>query len=189
MNKIAIFGGSFDPIHKAHIQVAKLALKFCKLDKIFFVIAIKSPHKSKHYANITDRINMLKIATQNLQQIEISLYEVNQRKTVYSYQTLDYFHNKYIKDKIYLIIGSDCVLNFNSWKKICYINQNYSLIVVNRPGFNISKNNNYYFINNNIHDISSTTLRRLIKNNNAKAKLFLNSQVYKYIITNNLYNK
>jgi nicotinate-nucleotide adenylyltransferase len=195
MSKIAIFGGSFDPIHKAHVQIAKLALKLYKLDKIFFVIAIKPPHKSRQYANITDRLNMLHIATHNLQKIEVSLYEVNQNKTVYSYQTLDYFQKQYSKAKIYMIIGSDCVLNFHQWNNICYISKHYNLIVVKRKGIDLSINSrlcyysNYNFINNDVCDISSTTLRKLIKDNSTKAKVFLNPQVYNYILQNDLYNK
>ncbi|MDR0915197.1 MAG: nicotinate (nicotinamide) nucleotide adenylyltransferase [Endomicrobium sp.] len=191
MRKIAIFGGSFDPIHKAHIQVAQLALQLYKLNTIFFVIAIKPPNKSIQYANIIDRINMLQIATYNLKHMKISLYEVNKHRTVYSYQTLDYFQRKYSKAKIYMIIGSDCVLNFHSWRNICYIKKHYNLIVINRPGVNISKNEiNYYnCINDKVYDISSTMIRQLIKDKNNKASLYLNPQVYKYILKNSLYTK
>ncbi|MDR0890836.1 MAG: nicotinate (nicotinamide) nucleotide adenylyltransferase [Endomicrobium sp.] len=192
MRKIAIFGGSFDPIHKAHINVAKLALQLCNLNKIIFVLSTRPPHKIKQHANILDRINMLNIAIAKFKKFELSLYEANQNKTVYSYQTLDYFQRQYTHDKIYLIVGSDCFLNFHSWNNISHIKEYYNLIVISRPGYPLSysDNNNYIFLNKTMYNISSTAIRQAIKQSkNIKAVIsYLNKGVYNYILKNNLYN-
>jgi nicotinate-nucleotide adenylyltransferase len=191
MHKIAIFGGSFDPVHKSHIQTAELTLKSFDLKKMVFVIAYTPPHKTKQYAYIEDRISMLKLAARNMQKTEISLYEVQKLELVYSYQTLDYFSSLYHKDEIYMVIGSDSLLDLSTWKNIDYMASRYKFIVAKRPGFEVDKNVKYLdrcvFIDKETEDISSTEVRRLVKEDYKKAAALLDKKVYSYIIQNGLY--
>ncbi|MCA6079603.1 MAG: nicotinate (nicotinamide) nucleotide adenylyltransferase [Endomicrobium sp.] len=191
MDKIAIFGGSFDPVHKSHIQIAKLAFKSLDLKKLIFVIAYTPPHKIKQYAHIKDRISMLKLAAGNIQKAEISLYEAQKLETVYSYQTLDYFQNLHPADEIYMVIGSDSLLDLPTWKNIDYLASRYKFIVAKRSGIEINKNVKYLdrcvFIDKGIEDISSTIIRKLIKEEHKKAAPLLSEKVYNYIIQNGLY--
>jgi nicotinate-nucleotide adenylyltransferase len=191
MHKIAIFGGSFDPVHKSHIQIAKLAFKSFNFKKMIFVIARIPPHKTKQYAYIEDRISMLKLAVRNMQKTEISLYETQKLETVYSYQTLDYFNKLYIEDEICMVVGSDSLLDFPTWKNIDYVADRYKFIVAKRPGFEVNKNIKYLdrciFINKGTENISSTEIRRLVKEDYKKAASLLDKKVYNYIIKNGLY--
>jgi nicotinate-nucleotide adenylyltransferase len=191
MHKIAIFGGSFDPVHKSHIQTAELAFKSFNLKKMIFVIAYTPPHKTKQYAYIEDRISMLKLATGNMQKTEISLYEAQKLEMVYSYQTLDYFNNLYTKDEIYMVIGSDSLLDLPNWKNIDYMAGRYKFIVAKRPGFEVNENVKYLdrcvFIDKETEDISSTEIRRFVKEDYKKAVSLLDKKVYNYIIQNGLY--
>ncbi|MDR2351393.1 MAG: nicotinate (nicotinamide) nucleotide adenylyltransferase [Endomicrobium sp.] len=191
MSKIAIFGGSFDPVHKSHIQLVKFALESCDFKKVIFVIAYTPPHKSKQYANIDDRIAMLSIATKGLPQIEISLYELLKKKIVYSYQALDYFQSLYPEDEIYMIIGSDSLLELPTWKNIDYLSSRYKFMVVKRPGVKIKKDTKYLdrciVAQNETKDISSTKIRQMIKEDSKKSKLFLDKKVYSYIVKRRLY--
>ncbi len=82
MIKIAVFGGSFDPVHKSHIQLVKFVLESYDFKKIIFVVAYAPPHKSKQYASIEDRVAMLKLANAGLPKIEISLYEASKREII-----------------------------------------------------------------------------------------------------------
>lgn len=191
MHKIAIFGGSFDPIHKSHIQTVKLAFKSFNLKKMFFVIAYTPPHKAKQYAHIKDRISMLKLAAGNMQKTEISLYEARKLETVYSYQTLDYFNTLYAEDEIYMVIGSDSLLDLPTWRNVDYMAGRYKFIVAKRPGFEVNKNVKYLdrcvFIDKETEDISSTKIRKFVKKDYKKAASFLDKKVYNYIIQNGLY--
>jgi nicotinate-nucleotide adenylyltransferase len=191
MSKIAVFGGSFDPIHKAHIQLVNFALESYNFKKIIFVIAYAPPHKSKQYASIYDRIVMLKLATKGLPKIEISLYEALKKEVVYSYQTLDYFQSLYPKDEIYIIIGTDSLLELSTWKSIDYLASHYKFMVVKRPGIKIEKNTKYLdrciFAQNETENISSTKVRQLIKKGSSKAKQFLDENIYSYIVKRRLY--
>jgi nicotinate-nucleotide adenylyltransferase len=191
MYKIAIFGGSFDPVHKSHIQTAELVFKSFNLKKMIFVIAYTPPHKTKQYAHIEDRISMLKLALKNMQKTEISFYEVQKLETVYSYQTLDYFNSLYAEDEIYMVIGSDSLLDLPTWKNIDYIAGRYRFIVAKRPGFEVNKNVKYLdrcvFMDKETEDISSTKIRRFVKEDYKKAASLLDKKVYNYIIQNGLY--
>ncbi|MDR1122794.1 MAG: nicotinate (nicotinamide) nucleotide adenylyltransferase [Endomicrobium sp.] len=191
MSKIAIFGGSFDPVHKSHIQLVKFALKSCDFKKVIFVIAHTPPHKNKQYASTDDRVAMLKIATKGLSQIEISLYEVLKKKVVYSYQTLDYFQSLYPKDEIYMIIGLDSLLELPTWKNIDYLASHYKFMVVKRPCINIKKDIKYLdrciVAQNETEDISSTGVRQMIKEGFKKFEMLLDKNVYNYIVERGLY--
>jgi nicotinate-nucleotide adenylyltransferase len=191
MHKIAVFGGSFDPVHKSHIQTAELALKSFDLKKMIFVIAYTPSHKTKQYAYIEDRVFMLKLAARNMQKTEISLYEAQKLEMVYSYQTLDYFNSLYPEDEIYMVIGSDSLLDLPNWKNIDYMAGRYKFIVAKRPGFEVNKNVKYLdrcvFVNKETEDISSTKIRRLVKEDYKKAASLLDKKVYNYIIQNGLY--
>jgi nicotinate-nucleotide adenylyltransferase len=191
MNKIGIFGGSFDPIHKSHIQIVKFALETCNFKKVIFVIAYAPPHKSKQYASISDRVAMLELATENLPKVEISLYEASKKEVVYSYQTLDYFQNLYPKDEIYMIIGSDSLLELPTWMNITYLVNRYKFFVVKRPGIDIKKDTQYLdrcvFAKNETENISSSKIRQMIKEGSQEAKLLLDEKVYDYIIKWRLY--
>jgi nicotinate-nucleotide adenylyltransferase len=191
MYKIAIFGGSFDPVHKSHIQTAELAFKSFDLKKMIFVIAYAPPHKTRQYAHIGDRISMLKLAARNMRKTEISLYEAQKLEMVYSYQTLDYFNSLYPEDDIYMVIGSDSLLDLPTWKNIDYMASRYKFIVVKRPGFGVNKNVKYLercvFIDEETENISSMEIRRLVKESHKKAASLLDKKVYNYIIENGLY--
>ncbi|AKL98381.1 nicotinate (nicotinamide) nucleotide adenylyltransferase [Endomicrobium proavitum] len=191
MKKIAIFGGSFDPVHNAHVQIAKLAVQSFGLDKIIFVIAYAPAHKTKQYADISDRSKMLELAVNGLPKTEISFFEAEQKTTVYSYQTLDHFQNLYPNDEIFMIIGSDSLLELPAWKNINYLAQKYKFIVAKRPNTEISKDTPYYnrciFIETPAKDISSTEIRKMISQNDKKAAELLDDKVYGYIKEHNLY--
>ncbi|MDR0977831.1 MAG: nicotinate (nicotinamide) nucleotide adenylyltransferase [Endomicrobium sp.] len=191
MSKIAVFGGSFDPVHNSHIQIVEFALESRKFTKVIFVPAYSPPHKSRQYAAVEDRIAMLRLAVQGLGGIEINLYEVLKKGVVYSYQTLDHFHYLYPHDEIYMIIGSDSLLDLPTWKNIDYLAGSYKFMVVKRPGVKIGKNTKYLdrciFAENEAGDISSTMIRHMIKENSQKTHLFLNEKVYDYIVKRRLY--
>jgi nicotinate-nucleotide adenylyltransferase len=110
--KIAIYGGSFNPIHRGHIKVAKTAINDLKLNKLYFVPAYKNPFKhKKKYVDSHHRVNMVNLVKEN--KMEVSLFEINKKGFSYTIETIKYFKNKYPNDKLYLIIGSDNINKLN----------------------------------------------------------------------------
>ena len=180
--KIAIFGGSFNPVHKGHIAVADHAIKELKLDKLFFVPAYKSPFKKRvKYVEAKHRINMLKLCLP--EKCEVSEFEINRKSTSYTIDTVRYFKQKFPKAEIYLLIGSDNVYKLNKWKQINEIADQVKITVFKREGafskINIKRYNGI-LMNNQIYKYASSDFRKGILSN-------ATTQVIKYISSNYLY--
>ncbi len=187
--KIAIFGGTFDPIHLGHVQGALNIYEEFKLDKIYFVPAYIAPLKDMAYASINDRVNMVYLATQDYDYFEVSTYEIyNSRSNTYTYNTVNYFSEKFSEDEIYLIIGYDQYLQFDSWKNTDQIFEKAKVIVMPRgdeSGQDIS-DDRFLFSKMQKIDISSTMIRSKIAKRKS-FKDFLDKKVYDYIVERELY--
>ncbi|UVD81878.1 nicotinate-nucleotide adenylyltransferase [Mycoplasma iguanae] len=160
--KIAIFGGSFNPVHQGHISIAKEAVEKLNLDKLYFVPAYKNPFKSKHkYVDVEHRIAMLKRVLFN--KTDISLFEANRKGISYTIDTVLYFRKQFPDAELYLILGSDNLPKLNKWKNIETISQETKIIIFKRSN-NIVKTNikkfNCYLLNNEIYDFSSTEFQQ-----------------------------
>ena len=114
MNKI-LFGGSFDPIHLGHINMAEQASKQLDADVIFL------PSKVAVWKNdstdINHKVNMIELAIRNYPRFHVDLYEVEKgEEQNYSIDTVRYFVNKYPEDTFYYLLGTDHVNAFHKWK-------------------------------------------------------------------------
>ncbi len=189
---IGVFGGSFDPIHNAHLQMAETSLKEFNLDKIIFVPAYIPPHKTKLIASEKDRYNMLLDVIKNNKKYEIDTYEIDLQKVIYSYQMLDYIKSKNNKNNIKMIIGADSFNNLSTWKNVEYIAKEYGFIVFPRPNINIDIQSPYckycLFSKNIMKDISSTKIRQCLKEKKNIEK-YIPKLVFDYIKKKGLYNE
>lgn len=179
--KIGIYGGSFNPPHNMHKNIPLLLIKNNYVDKVIYVPA-GDKYNKKELINSTYRYNMLKLICKN--NIEVSDYEIK-NNLVYTYQTLDYFNNLYKDDEIYLIIGSDNLETITTWKNYKYILDNYKILVIRRNNDQIKLLNNVIYCDIKLSNISSTEIRKNIKNKNYN--LDIDKSVLKYIIDNKLY--
>ncbi|WP_322941737.1 nicotinate-nucleotide adenylyltransferase [Mycoplasmopsis canis] len=157
--RIGIYGGSFDPIHKGHIKLAKYAIKALNLDKLLIIPAYVSPFKNKGIS-IEDKINMIELVLE--QKMELCLFEAKRNTVSYTIDTIKYLKNKYPNDELFLIIGSDNLPKLHKWKDVDQIFSLSNLVVLKRTK-NISKTNlkKYHGIlmDNPIIDYSSTMVR------------------------------
>jgi nicotinate-nucleotide adenylyltransferase len=113
--RIAIFGGSFDPIHVAHVAIVENALSKLDIDKLIIVPTYLNPFKNSFNLNPETRFELLKKVFHKFKNVEISDYEINQHKTSYSFNTVNYLKNLYNPSKIYLIIGEDNIKDLDKW--------------------------------------------------------------------------
>jgi len=109
--KIAIFGGSFDPVHKGHIEIVKKALKL-DIDKIIVIPNYLNPLKNSFSAPPELRLKWLKEAFKDFEKVEVSDFEIKKNRPVFSIETVKHFKPKYF------IIGSDNLKTLNKWKNI-----------------------------------------------------------------------
>ena len=193
--KIGIFGGSFNPPHKMHKKIALELIKKHYVDKVIFV---PTGNKYKYKNNLLSdniRLEMLKLMCIDNEKLEVSDYELKEQ-VVYTYETLDYFKNKYKDDEIYFICGTDNLSYIDKWKKGEYILSNNKILVIKRNTDDINTLlNKYKDYKDNIivtdikeNEISSTKIREMIYNNK-RAETYLDKDVSDYITRNKLYIK
>ncbi|MCI8965550.1 MAG: nicotinate (nicotinamide) nucleotide adenylyltransferase [Clostridia bacterium] len=185
--KIGFFGGSFNPPSIAHLKLAKKAIKECKLDKVIFV-PIGDFYDKEDLAPISDRIQMLKIACKNCNDIEVSDFEKDFKEKVYACDIFKIITKKYLKDDVFFLMGEDNYLKLNSWKNYKEL-LNYKYIIFERnKEVKIENNSNIYLIKcENTKEISSTLIREKIKNNDSLENI-IDKDVEKFILKNELYN-
>ena len=177
-NSIGVFGGSFDPPHKGHLKISNFALKKLGLKKIHWVITKQNPLKKRCYFSIKQRFKKCIKISKKEKRIKIHYLDAK-LKTSRTLKIIEYFKKNNKRYKIYMIIGSDNLIDFHKWvgwKKIVKLCE---LIVFSRKGFDqkakksvIMKhlnNKKITFVKNKKIDISSTILRKyykVIKNGN-----------------------
>ena len=114
--KIAIFGGTFNPVHNEHVELVKAAIKELSLDKLFIVPTFAPPHKNVVPAPAEDRLNMLKLAFSGVDKAEISDFELKNGGKSYSYVTAEHFSGLYPEAKLYFLVGDDMLTDFKTWR-------------------------------------------------------------------------
>lgn len=134
LKRIGIFGGSFDPPHLGHLVIAELARRTLKLDVVYLVPAYQPPHKAgKHASTARDRLAMTKLSVKGNSRLRVSDIEIRRRGVSYTIDTVKVFHRRFPAAKLFLIIGSDSLLQFRSWKDPDGILALASLAVYRRP--------------------------------------------------------
>jgi nicotinate-nucleotide adenylyltransferase len=190
MEKIAILGGSFNPIHIGHLILANTVCEEFNLDKIIFVPCYIQPLKSnKDFASAEDRLVMIKLAIQNNPKFELSDIEIKRKGKSYTVDTLKYFKQKY--DDLYFVIGADNIKDFHRWKEPYTILKLAKLIVTNRGGIEQKipkrlRGKKIFVCKIPDIEISSTLIRNNIRSNKS-IKYLVPEKVEKYIIKNKLY--
>ena len=170
---IGIFGGSFDPPHKAHLKLSLISIKKLRLNKIFWVVTKKNPFKKKSFFSLKDRVLKCTKITKKINEIKVLSLD-KKLKSVNIINTILYLKKKNKKSIIFLIIGSDNLINFHKWKKWKKIVELTQLVVFSRKGYDkkgkksfinkyLSKNK-IIFVKNRKIDISSTQLRKNLQN-------------------------
>ena len=170
---IGLLGGSFDPAHKGHLGISKIALKKLKLKQIYWVITKKNPFKNKTFYSLDERIKYAKKFTKSQKKIKI-IYLDDIIKSSRIIEVINYFRKKKKIKNIIFIIGSDNLIRFHRWKSWKKIVKSVKLIVFSRKGYDrkgikstVAKKfkNRIIFIKNKPISISSTQLRKQRKSN------------------------
>lgn len=191
--KIGIFGGSFNPPHNMHTDIANYIINQQYVDKVVFVPTGSKYAYKNNLIEEEHRLNMLQILSDKNENIMVSDYELKS-EVVYTIDTLKYFKELYPGDEIYFICGLDNFSYIDKWKNGEEILNNYKIIVINRDGNNLNElldkfneyKENIIVSNMEMKDISSTYIRENIEDI-AKVRDFIDKDVLRYIQENNLY--
>jgi len=164
--RIAIFGGTFNPIHKGHIFLATQAKKTLKLNKVVFVPAYIPPHKSSQgIMDADERFHMIELAISGKPSFTVSHYEINKKKKVYSVETAEHFKKVFPKStQLFFLTGADSLKGLDKWKDADKLFGLCEFVVFSRPGFGLgTKEPCIRAIEMAALDISSTHVRECIK--------------------------
>ena len=195
--KTGIYGGSFNPVHNGHIHLAQTALKEFQLDRIFFVPCRISPHRyDGEYVSGRDRLEMLRLACSGNEKFQVSGYELRNERTSYSIYTVNHFRRKFPDDELYLLVGSDMLMSFETWYRFEEILKNVTLAVISRnegdrdmllsKAEKLSEYGRIIIGKSAPLVVSSTEIRKKIaKNENCSC--YLDKNVVQYIKSENLY--
>ena len=115
--KIGLFFGSFNPIHKSHLEIAKSMMKWKKLDEIWFVITPQNPQKDPSLlAPSENRVRMVELAVKHYSEFRVEEIELELPAPNYTVNTIEALVNRDPENRFYLIIGGDNFRSLNSWK-------------------------------------------------------------------------
>ena len=199
MERIGIYGGTFNPPHIGHIRAAGYAVDSLQLTKLLMIPSCISPHKTLPENSPTpeQRTQMLRLSVGNNKKIEISDLELRRGSVSYTYETVAEIRKLYPNAEILLFMGTDMFLSFDSWKNPDLILQNAALAVFYRgdpneipkiqekKAFFEEKGATVYLVENPVTEISSTDLRRMLVFDCARP--FLSPGILEYIQANGLY--
>lgn len=201
--RIGISGGTFDPIHKGHIESALAAAEQLNLDKVIFVPGGEPPHKlDRRITAAEDRLAMLDAAVASYDKLEVSLFEINKKEYSFSIDTVRYFKEKYGSGtELFYIIGADVAGELEHWKAYSELFNLCNFAALLRPGHrpedfqkNIQRSTNLgariFTVNSPMIDISSNEIRDAVKSGNIQTIADkVPAPVIEYIITHKLYTR
>jgi len=200
--KLILFGGTFDPVHLGHVQVAQYSFQKIGADKLVFIPAKRSPHKGNFpAASGRHRFNMLSITAEGIDDFVVSDLELERPDPSYTIDTVTAFKEEYGEEvQIFWLIGADTVEDLPKWHRVKELIDACNLSVMYRAGFkkpdftlfrehfgpNRIDKLDKHVIPTPLVDISSTEIREKLSSRIDVSDL-LGSEVIRYIRQNNLY--
>ena len=198
--KIGIMGGTFDPIHIGHLLLGEFAYENFHLDEIWFLPNGNPPHKTTDESGVSldDRIEMVKLATDNVPYFRMNLYEASSKKHSYTYSTMRALREMYPEHEFFFILGADSLFSIEQWKNFREIFPSCTILAAMRDDKDTeSMQAQIRYLNEKygadirllqapLVEISSTTIRRRAENG-LSIRYMVPDVVSEYIQSNTLY--
>lgn len=137
--RIAVYGGTFDPVHAGHLEIARTVTELFEIDEFLFVPARQAPHKQDaQVSSAIARYAMLALATQNDARLRISTLELEGASTQYTIDTIRQVRAEFAKADLFFVMGADSWTEITSWREWERLLASINHIVVTRPGYAFS---------------------------------------------------
>lgn len=194
--KIAVLGGTFNPVHIGHLTLAQEVILSLGYDTVLFVPAYVSPFKQFEYnASVQQRCEMLSLAIRTESRFSLELCEIERGGVSYTYETIEYLNKKFCNElqsetepqfrKIGFIMGSDLIEGFSRWKNSNIVASNSTILLAER-GCPSQFEYEHIKLNNALLPVSSSAIRDKIQSGKSWQYL-VTPEVYSYIIKDSLY--
>lgn len=206
--QIAIFGGTFDPIHLGHLNAVEMVCRQLDLAKVYWVLSARPPHKNQTSASVEHRFEMLRLALSGRDDFIADDTEIARQQKSYTIDTVETFKQRYPNANLVVIIGGDSLLNLHKWHRYEELVESVNWVVMNRPGFALELNDELanrvvksaqelpqdrggkiWIFEQTDFAISSTALRTELaaQKSDKLSKEFLSEAVFAYIKAQQLY--
>ncbi|MBR6201402.1 MAG: nicotinate-nucleotide adenylyltransferase [Bacteroidaceae bacterium] len=190
--RIGIYGGSFNPIHKGHTELAASIVQQGLVDELWLLVSPLNPLKQNVTSDIAEyehRLNMARLATEPIVGVKVSDFERNLPIPSYTVTTLGELRKAYPEHEFVLVIGADNWERFPRWYHAQEIIDTYSILIYRRPGCELDEKalpSSVQVVDTPLYDVSSTQIRESVKKGRMMRK-WLDARVARYIKAHQLY--
>jgi nicotinate-nucleotide adenylyltransferase len=189
-----IMGGTFDPIHIAHLVVAEQALDQLGLDRVVFVPSARPPHKRTDAVTpVENRLEMVRLAIAGNDRLELSDVEARRPRPSYTIETVREFARALGREEsLHFIMGADSLTQLLSWKDPLDLIEACELVVVERPGVDLKEADSRvleraHLLEAPLMEVSSSDIRRRVREGRS-IRYLVPAAVEAYIREKNLYS-
>ena len=191
--RIGIYGGSCNPIHKGHTELAASIVQQGLVDELWLLVSPLNPLKQGETSDIAEyehRLSMARLATEDIEGVKVSDFEKNLPLPSYTITTLGELHKAYPEHEFVLVIGADNWERFPRWYHAQEIIDTYSILIYRRPGCEMDETLlplSVQVVDTPLYDISSTEIRESVKKGRMPLK-WVDRKVATYIRVHHLYS-
>ena len=191
--RIGIYGGSFNPIHRGHTELAASIVRQGLVDELWLLVSPLNPLKRDATSDIAEyehRLNMARLATEGIEGVKVSDFERHLPIPSYTITTLGELRNAYPEHEFVLVIGADNWERFPRWYHAQEIIDTYSILIYRRPGCEMDETllpPSVQVVDTPLYDISSTEIRESVKKGRMPLK-WVDRKVATYIRVHHLYS-
>jgi nicotinate-nucleotide adenylyltransferase len=170
--RIGLFGGSFDPIHRGHVDPVLEARRTLGLDQVVYLPTAEPPHKEgRRFAPALRRFCMVELALLGHPELVVSDHELTEGRKSYTVETVEHFGREQPGAELFLFVGADSYLEIDQWRRHEDLLDLVTLVVLARPGFEralerspaLPPGRGTVFVESAQVDVSSTDLRDLLR--------------------------
>jgi nicotinate-nucleotide adenylyltransferase len=134
--RVAVFGGTFDPVHLGHLIMAEQAREQARLDQVWFIPAASPPHKlAQRITPFAQRVEMLNLAIAGQPAFRVNELEKGRPGPSFTADTLAELHRQFPQTDFHLLVGSDCLPDLPGWHQPTRLVERAGLLVAARPGW------------------------------------------------------
>lgn len=190
--RIGIYGGSFNPIHRGHTELAASIVRQGLVDELWLLVSPLNPLKQDATSDMAEyehRLNMARLATEGIEGVKVSDFERHLPIPSYTITTLGALCNAYPEHEFVLVIGADNWERFPRWYRAREIIRSYPILIYRRPGCEMDETTlppSVQMVDTPLFDISSTEIRESVKKGRMMRR-WLDEKVATYIKKHQLY--